>query len=231
MSQQLRSTGILEAYENLLTSIYQNGWPGDKSIHSYAAEEILRYGNKYQQEFKGVIGKELEKKSRVINATLDIQPQEGTPKNIISMERDPKKAPRVKNHLDLSIFDKPRVQLSRSIKDSQVLRDSQKENDFLPLNFTKPEKKEIVLAGGPDLNVDRQYYQQEFEKPPEEDEDLLRMSMKSGHPHLDIDPADGNQTPSETYRKDQILDDTHRQSQLQGQMEHPEPIEGKFCPL
>ena len=233
MSQQLRSTGILDAYEKLLTNIYQNGWPGDKSIFNYAAEEILRYGSKHQQEFKGIIGKEIEKKSRVIGGTLDIQQRNDTPKNIISMKRDPNKPLRVKNNIDLSIFDKPRVQLSRSIKDSDKIRDSKKEEDFLQLNFQKPKKKEIILADNPDFTLDKKYYEEEFEKPPEQDEDLLKMSMKSGHRGIDAEPAinlsQSNYQNNEAlganasqlvykddsiYQKNEELDETHRQSQL-----------------
>uniref|UniRef100_A0A7S3KSM8 Uncharacterized protein n=1 Tax=Euplotes crassus TaxID=5936 RepID=A0A7S3KSM8_EUPCR len=140
------------------------------------------------------------------------------------MKRDPNRPLRVKNNIDLSIFDKPRVQLSKSLRGSEVIRDSVKEDDFLPLNFTKPAKKEIILTDNPDFTVDKQYYQEEFQKPPEEDEDLLQMSMKSGHPQLDDDPIFNTKQPSDIYTKDQILDETHRQSQLLGQMDQPETI-------
>ena len=133
MSQYLRSTGVLEAYEKVLTSMYTNGWPGDRSIYNYAAEEILRYGSQFQQEFKGVIGKEFEKKARAILDTKDIPEKETTPKNIISVRRNPIEV-KSKNSLDLTIFDKPRVQLSKSSKGAEKLRDTQKEEEsgYLP---------------------------------------------------------------------------------------------------
>lgn len=229
MSQKLRSSGILEAYEKLLTNIYQNGWPGDKSIYNHAAEEILRYGSKHQQEFKGVIGKEIEKKSRAINATLDIQSQEPTPKNIISMERDPNAPPRARNHLDLSIFDKPRVQLSKSIRDSQVIRDSRKEDEALPLNFSKPDKKDIILTDNPDFNLDKNYYEQEFKKPPEEDEDLLRMSMKSGHKPIDRDAElhMSGVKPTDLFGNEQPIEEDPARESLQNPLGQTDIIQGK----
>lgn len=202
--------------------MYANGWPGDRSIYTYAAEEVLRYGSKFQQEFKGVIGKEFEKKAKVILDTKDTPAADPSPKNIISVRRNPIEV-KSKNSLDLSIFDKPRVQLSRSSKGAEKLRDSRKEEDFLELNFTKPEKKGIVLAENPDFTVDKDYYEQEFQKPPEEDEDLLRFSMKSEHKRLDPDPVVNTSSvlmndDKDSYHKNEEFDDTHKQSQLMGHM-------------
>ena len=214
----------MEAYEKLLTSLYLNGWPGDRSIFNYSAEEILRYGSKFHQEFKGVIGKEFEKKANVIYDTKEMPKEEPKPKNIISVKRDPIEV-KSKNSLDLSIFDKPRVQLSRSSKGTDKFRESQKEDDFLQLNLTKPTKKGIILAENPDFTLDRDYYQSEFQKPPEEDEDLLRFSMKSGHRSLDADPVinthshlDEHEDEEEAYRKNAKYDNTHRESQLKGRI-------------
>jgi hypothetical protein len=222
MSQYLRSCGILEAYEKLLTTLYCNGWPADRSIFNYSAEEILRYGSKFQQEFKGVIGKELEKKAKVIYDTKDMPKEEPKPKNIISVKRDPIEV-KSKNSLDLSIFDKPRVQLSRSSKGTDKFRESQKEDDFLQLNLTKPTKKGIILADDPDFTLDRDYYQSEFQRPPEEDEDLLRFSMKSGHRSLDAEPVINTHThldeeEEQVYRKNAKYDDTHKEPQLKGRI-------------
>ena len=186
MSQYLRSWGLLEAYEKLMTGMYVNGWPGDRSIYSYAAEEILRYGSKYQQEFKGVIGKEFEKKTRVIEDTYEGTAAE-KPKSIVSVKRNPIEV-KSKNSLDLSIFDKPRVQLSRSSKATDRLRESKKDEDeFLQLNLTKPEKRDIIMADEPDFTLDKNYYEEEFQRNPENDEDLIRFSLKASHRDLEQD--------------------------------------------
>jgi len=217
MTQYLRSTGLLEAYEKLLTSMYTNGWPGDRSIYDYSAEEILRYGSKFKQEYKGVIGKEFEKKARAILDTKDEEDvKEPTPKNIISVRRDPIEL-NSKNSLDLNIFDKPRVQLARSSKEGAKLRETAKENEFLQLDLTKPQKKEIIMSDDPDFTLDKDYYKSEFQKPPEQDEDLLKMSMKSGHKDLDADPVINTSSHlNSSYDKNEAFDDTQRRSQLDG---------------
>lgn len=223
MSQYLRSWGILEAYEKLLTSLYTNGWPGDRSIYSYSAEEILRYGSKFQQEFKGVIGKEFEKKAKAIYQTKEEpEKKEDKPKNLISVRRDPIEV-KSKNSLDLSIFDKPRVQLSRSSKGTDRFRTSNNEDDFVQLNLTKPEKKEIILGDDPDFTVDKEYYESEFQKAPEEDEDLLRLSMTKGHRNLEPDPVINTSSQfvhndDKSYQKQAVLDDTHNEGQLKGKI-------------
>lgn len=186
--------------------MYTNGWPGDRSIYSYAAEEILRYGSKYQQEFKGIIGKEFEKKTRVIDDTYEDAPKEDKPKSIVSVRRNPIEV-KSKNSLDLSIFDKPRVQLSRTSKATDRLRESKKEEDeFLQLNLTKPEKRDIIMADEPDFTLDRDYYKDEFQKNPENDEDLIRFSMKASHRDLEQDVEFNDSTliarnGDETYQR------------------------------
>ena len=62
-TQYLKSTGILDAYEKTLAQLYSKGWPKEQSLYNHVADEILRYGSRYQQEFKGIVGKDIEKKT------------------------------------------------------------------------------------------------------------------------------------------------------------------------
>lgn len=151
------------------------------------------------------------------------------------MERDPNNPSALKNSFDLSIFDKPRVQLSRSINNSERIRDSVKESDFLKLNMTKPAKKEIILADNPDFTLDKDYYENQFQKPPEQDEDLIRYSMQSNSRMIDPDPIINtsshlnkskaySRNEGEGYQKNEEYDDTFRQSQLRGKMGSREDV-------
>jgi len=45
-----------------LTSLYANGWPADKKLYEFVADEILRHGSQFKQNFKGIIGNDFEKK-------------------------------------------------------------------------------------------------------------------------------------------------------------------------
>ena len=122
-SQYLKQTGILDCYEKLLTQLYSKGWPEEKSIFNHAADEILRYGSKFQSDFKGIIGKDFEKRTRKIYETKE------EPENDLKIERsrlvfDHEYALKRGNFIlkskssatdtqkkvyDLSIFDQPRV--------------------------------------------------------------------------------------------------------------------------
>lgn len=150
------------------------------SIYSHAADEILRFGSKFQQEFKGVIGKGYEKKTRAINETKDDKDIRGSSQNIIQIKRDPIMI-KSKNSLDFSTFDTPKSSVGAT-KDIERFRNSNRENEFLQLDLTKPEKKDIILVDRPDLDPDDQMiqglYQQAFDqKPP--DEDVLGYSMNT----------------------------------------------------
>ena len=63
--------GILSAYEKVLTSLYSNGWPADKKIFEFTADEILRHGSQFKQDFKGIIGKDFDKKRGLILKSQD----------------------------------------------------------------------------------------------------------------------------------------------------------------
>ena len=219
MTQYLRSSGILEAYEKLLTSLYTNGWPGNKSIYEHSAEEILGYGLKYQQEFKGIIGKDYQKKAKRIKNTEDAPFSELTKQDAIKIRRDPLEI-KSKNSLDFSNMDKPTTMLSAAELELEKFRRSNKEDGYLQLDMTKPEKKDIVLIDEPDLNPDDNYYQKSFEEPPP-DENVLGYSMKSVKRSLDMDQDNSLdvRNDEDPYERDQEFDDTHREDQLKGQID------------
>jgi hypothetical protein len=39
-----------------------NGWPSDKSIFDYAAYELLKWGAEHKDEYRGLTGKNYEKR-------------------------------------------------------------------------------------------------------------------------------------------------------------------------
>lgn len=131
----LKSTGVIGAYQKLLTNLYSNGWPKEKGLFNYCADEILRHGSQYQKEFKGIIGKEYEKKTRMIQnnreealeeeriersrMVLDEQYQISKSsfalKSLSALHKNTKKST-----YDLSIFANPRVPLRTNEPPSQL---------------------------------------------------------------------------------------------------------------
>ena len=42
------------------------GWPSDKSIFEHAAYELLKWGNEHKDQYRGNVGRSIEKKSQLI---------------------------------------------------------------------------------------------------------------------------------------------------------------------
>jgi hypothetical protein len=58
----LKTTGMLDAYEHVVNSMILNGWPSDKSIFDHAAYELLKWSAENKDQYRGLVGRSLEKK-------------------------------------------------------------------------------------------------------------------------------------------------------------------------
>ena len=52
-----------------------NGWPSDKSLYDYAAYELLKWAADHKDEYRGLVGKGMEKRSDLIYASRDNIPE------------------------------------------------------------------------------------------------------------------------------------------------------------
>ena len=52
-TQFLRSTGVLDAYENVIEKLVTTGWPSDKTIFDHAAHELLTWHSTHRDEYSG----------------------------------------------------------------------------------------------------------------------------------------------------------------------------------
>lgn len=71
----MKSTGILDAYEHVISSMITDGWPSEKSIFEHAAYELLKWASEHKDEFRGLVGRSMEKKSDLIFASRDHIPE------------------------------------------------------------------------------------------------------------------------------------------------------------
>jgi hypothetical protein len=46
-----------------------NGWPSDKSIFEHAAYELLKWAAEHKDEYRGLVGRSIEKRSDLIFAS------------------------------------------------------------------------------------------------------------------------------------------------------------------
>jgi len=71
----LKTTGILDAYEHVIGSMIANGWPSDKTIFEHAAYEVLKWAADNKDNYRGLVGRNLEKKQDAILASRDGMPE------------------------------------------------------------------------------------------------------------------------------------------------------------
>lgn len=71
----MKSTGILDAYEHVINAMITNGWPSDKTIFEHAAYELLRWASENKDQYRGMVGRSLDKKSDIIYASRDHIPE------------------------------------------------------------------------------------------------------------------------------------------------------------
>lgn len=71
----MKSTGIFDAYEHVINTMILNGWPSDKSIFEHASYELLRWASEHKDEYRGLVGRSMEKRSDLIYASRDHIPE------------------------------------------------------------------------------------------------------------------------------------------------------------
>ena len=58
-----------------------NGWPSDKSVFEQAAYELLKWASEHKDEYRGIVGRSIEKRSDLIFASRDNIPELGEYRN------------------------------------------------------------------------------------------------------------------------------------------------------
>ena len=71
----LKTTGILDAYEHVISTLVVNGWPSDTSIFEHAAYEVLKWAADNKDNYRGLVGRNMEKKQDAIFASRDNIPE------------------------------------------------------------------------------------------------------------------------------------------------------------
>jgi hypothetical protein len=64
-----------------------NGWPAEKSIFEHAAHEILNWASENKDNYRGLVGRSLEKRSDLIFASRDNIPEVGKWREMTEIER------------------------------------------------------------------------------------------------------------------------------------------------
>lgn len=54
-----------------------SGWPNDKSVFEHAAYELLKWASEHKDEYRGMVGRSIEKRSDLIFASRDNIPELG----------------------------------------------------------------------------------------------------------------------------------------------------------
>ena len=50
-TQFLRGTGLLDAYEDVISKLVTQGWPSDDNVFGHAAHELLRWHSQHKDEY------------------------------------------------------------------------------------------------------------------------------------------------------------------------------------
>jgi predicted Fe-S protein YdhL (DUF1289 family) len=83
----LKSSGILEAYEDVVQHMIMNGWPAEKSIFEHAAHEILNWASENKDNYRTIVGRSIEKRSDLIFASRDNIPEVGKWREMDEIEK------------------------------------------------------------------------------------------------------------------------------------------------
>ena len=65
----------------------KNGWPSDKSIFEHAAYEVLKWAADNKDSYRGMVGRNMEKKQDAIFASRDNIPELSQYKMMQELER------------------------------------------------------------------------------------------------------------------------------------------------
>ena len=60
-----------------MSDMILNGWPSEKSVFEHAAYELLKWASAHKDEFRGITGRGIEKRSDLIFASRDNIPELG----------------------------------------------------------------------------------------------------------------------------------------------------------
>lgn len=184
----LKTTGILDAYEHTISTMIKNGWPSDKSIFDHAAYEILKWSSENKDSYRGLVGRNMEKKQDAIFASRDNIPELSQYKMMQEMERhradvasDIKSFSRPEkiqlksrkqynlstNKLDVSIFqfrDRPIFKKQKEevplspIMNQQSIRSTIDNGGIEELRNTRPQKKPLARVQKTDFSIDESVY-------------------------------------------------------------------------
>lgn len=77
----------MDAYEHVIGTMIVNGWPSDKSIFEHAAYEVLKWAAENKDNYRGLVGRNIEKKQDLILSSRDGLPELNQYKMMQEMER------------------------------------------------------------------------------------------------------------------------------------------------
>ena len=179
----LKSTGIFDAYEHVINQMILSGWPSDKSVFEHAAYELLKWASEHKDEYRGIVGRSIEKRSDLIFASRDNIPELGEyrksqdyEKYAIDTESKPfglgqkfqiksrKHYNLTQNKLDISIFEFKDRPLFRK-RDGTLAETTKKESVTMgevKLQTTKPSKSSMAKVDDTSFQVNR--YDEQDEK-------------------------------------------------------------------
>jgi len=64
-----------------------NGWPSEKSVFEHAAYELLKWASEHKDEYRGMVGRSIEKRSNLIFASRDNIPEIGEIRRAADIEK------------------------------------------------------------------------------------------------------------------------------------------------
>lgn len=53
-TQFLKSTGVLDGYENVIDTMVSNGWPSNSTIYETAAYELLKWHSNHKEQLQAM---------------------------------------------------------------------------------------------------------------------------------------------------------------------------------
>jgi hypothetical protein len=166
-----------------------NGWPSDKTIFEHAAYEVLKWAADNKDSYKGLVGRNLERKQDAIFASRDNIPELSQYKMQQELERHKaevaedisksKGAERIQlksrkqytlttNKLDVSIFhfrDRPIFKKREPspppmVNNTSIYRDSADKGGFDEIRGTKPTKKPLQRVEETDFTLQDDLYKE-----------------------------------------------------------------------
>lgn len=188
-TKYLKTTGIMDAYEHVISTMIVNGWPQDKSIFEHAAYEVLKWAAEHKDNYRGLVGRNLGKKQDLIMSSRDNIPELSQYKMQQEMERHKldvaqdihtfakvekiqlksrKQHTLTSNKLDVSIFqfrDRPIFKKTREPSPpppvrGSIARESADRGGFDDIKQTRPTKKDLAKVQETDFTIDERAYKE-----------------------------------------------------------------------